>query len=59
MTSSILKNIKFYSSNFGTEIDDKCAHILSQIGDEKAIILITDLNLTIQPMCILREFNKR
>ncbi|ALV65100.1 DHH family phosphoesterase [Campylobacter fetus] len=54
VTSFYLKNIKFYNSNYGKEIDDKFTHILSQIGDEKAIVLITDLNLTMQ-QCIHYE----
>ena len=45
-----LKNIEFYNSNYGKEIDKKMSHIISKIADEKAIILITDLNLT-QAQC--------
>ncbi|QKG29067.1 DHH family phosphoesterase [Campylobacter sp. RM16187] len=41
------KDIKFYNSNYGKEIDEKFNEILSNLGDEKSLILITDLNLTL------------
>ena len=46
VSSFYLKNVEFYNSNYGKEIDKKMSHIISKIGDEKAVILITDLNLT-------------
>ncbi|MGP1485016.1 MAG: DHH family phosphoesterase [Campylobacter sp.] len=48
ITDHYFKDIKFYNSNYGKEIDEKFNQILAQIGDEKAIILITDLNLTLE-----------
>ncbi|ANE36117.1 oligoribonuclease NrnB [Campylobacter iguaniorum] len=47
VSSFYMKNVKFYNSNYGKEIEDKFNIILNQIGDEKAIILITDLNLSL------------
>ena len=41
-----LKNIEFYTSNYGKEIDKKMSHLISKITYENAIISITDLNLT-------------
>lgn len=48
VSSFYLKNIKFYNSNYGKEIDEKLNHIINEIRDERAIILITDLNLSLQ-----------
>ena len=48
VTNYYFKDVKFYNSNYGKEIDEKFYRILSQIGDEKAIILITDLNLSLE-----------
>ncbi len=36
----------FYNSNYGKEIDEKFKQILKEIGNEEALVLITDLNLT-------------
>ncbi|MDL0089103.1 DHH family phosphoesterase [Campylobacter gastrosuis] len=41
-----LKNGIYLNSNYGREIDEKFNQILAQLDDEKALILITDLNLT-------------
>ena len=42
-----LKNVKFFNSNYGREIDEKFASMLEFIGDEKGLILISDLNLSL------------
>ncbi|TKX32433.1 DHH family phosphoesterase [Campylobacter aviculae] len=59
ITHFYFKNVKFYNSNYGKEINDNFNAILSDIEKdenfEKAIILITDLNLTLS-QC--EEFNK-
>ena len=47
ITNHYLKDVKFYNSNYGKEIDEKFNEILSSIGDEKSFVLITDLNLTL------------
>lgn len=47
ISSFYLKNVTCFNSNYGKEIDEKFNHILSLIDDEKSIILITDLNLTL------------
>lgn len=47
ITNHYFKDIKFYNSNYGKEIDEKFNEILSNLGDEKSLILITDLNLTL------------
>lgn len=44
------KDVKFYNSNYGKEISENIATILGDIekdGTERAVILITDLNLTL------------
>ena len=46
ITNFYLKNVKFYNSNYGKEIDEKFNQILEFIGDDEAVVLITDLNLT-------------
>ncbi|MDR0761750.1 MAG: 3'-to-5' oligoribonuclease B [Campylobacteraceae bacterium] len=51
ITKNYFKNIKFYNSNYGKEIDEKYAQILRDIeivAAAKNIILITDLNLTLE-----------
>lgn len=43
------KDVKFYNSNYGKEIGETIISILSDIekdGEDRAVILITDLNLT-------------
>ncbi|MDR2080911.1 MAG: 3'-to-5' oligoribonuclease B [Campylobacteraceae bacterium] len=45
------KNVKFYNSNYGKEIDERYDEILDDIESikaDKSAILITDLNLTLQ-----------
>lgn len=53
------KNVKFYNSNYGKEINENFNTILSDIEKDnnfgKAIVLITDLNLTLS-QC--EEFDK-
>ncbi|MBR8462017.1 3'-to-5' oligoribonuclease B [Campylobacter sp. faydin G-105] len=46
ITNFYFKDIKFSNSNYGREIDEKFGAIVSELGDEEAVILITDLNLT-------------
>jgi oligoribonuclease NrnB/cAMP/cGMP phosphodiesterase (DHH superfamily) len=49
ITSKIYKNIYYYNSNYGQEIDQKIAQILNRVKlfmSQKQTILITDLNLT-------------
>ncbi len=49
VTKFYMKNGVYFNSNYGKEIDAKFENIISQINDdEKAIILITDLNLTLK-----------
>ena len=50
ITNFYFKDVKFLNSNYGRERDDKFAQILAEIdasNDDKNIILITDLNLTL------------
>jgi oligoribonuclease NrnB/cAMP/cGMP phosphodiesterase (DHH superfamily) len=45
------KNVRFYNSNYGKEIDERYAEILEDIESvnaDKSVILITDLNLALQ-----------
>ena len=56
ITNHYFKNVEFFNSNYGKEIDEKFNQILSKIGNEKAIILITDLNLSLE-QC--EEFEKK
>ena len=52
--------MKFLNSNYGREIDDKFAQILSEIdasNDDKNVILITDLNLSLAQCETLREID--
>jgi oligoribonuclease NrnB/cAMP/cGMP phosphodiesterase (DHH superfamily) len=51
ITKNYFKNIRFYNSNYGREIDEKYAQILRDIelvAAQTNIILITDLNLTLE-----------
>lgn len=48
VTKHIFQDIKFYNSNYGKEINEKFNLIIQEVGNAPAIILITDLNLTIQ-----------
>lgn len=48
--NSFFKNVKFYNSNYGKEIDENFQQILSEIeknGAQKSLILISDLNLSL------------
>ncbi|PSM52555.1 oligoribonuclease NrnB [Campylobacter blaseri] len=47
VTKFYFSDIKFYNSNYGKEIDVKFDQILNEMDDEKSIVLITDLNLTL------------
>lgn len=48
VTNFYMKNISFFNSNYGKEIDEKFAQILEILPvNEKSLILITDLNLTL------------
>ncbi|MBE3022330.1 MULTISPECIES: DHH family phosphoesterase [Campylobacter] len=46
ITNFYFNNVKFSNSNYGREIDEKFNQIVSDLDDEKSIVLITDLNLT-------------
>jgi len=48
VAQTYFKNIKFYNSNYGKEIDERYSKILEEIkaSPAAALILITDLNLT-------------
>ncbi len=51
VTNRYFDNIKFYNSNYGREINERFDEIFSDINNEKNeknIILITDLNLTLE-----------
>ena len=42
-----IKNVHNFNSNYGHEIDEKFELILNKLNDEKSLILISDLNLTL------------
>lgn len=49
ITKHYFKNISFYNSNYGKEIEERFGEILEELEERKAkknIILITDLNIT-------------
>lgn len=48
VTKTYLKNVEYFNSNYGKEIDEKFSMMVDFIGDDKGIILITDLNLTLK-----------
>lgn len=51
VTSHYFKEISFYNSNYGKEIDERFSEIIYDMEERNAahnIVLITDLNLTIQ-----------
>jgi oligoribonuclease NrnB/cAMP/cGMP phosphodiesterase (DHH superfamily) len=51
IVKNYFKYVKFYNSNYGKEIDERYAQILSDIERvkaDKSVILITDLNLTLE-----------
>jgi oligoribonuclease NrnB/cAMP/cGMP phosphodiesterase (DHH superfamily) len=51
ITKRCFENIQFYNANYGKEIDQKLEQIIDNIhkdNNKKALILITDLNLTMQ-----------
>lgn len=47
VTKFYFEDIKFYNSNYGKEIDVKFEQILNDLDEEKSLVLITDLNLTL------------
>ncbi len=42
-----LRDVRYFNSNYGKEIDEKFAQIIDYIGEEEGVIIITDLNLTL------------
>lgn len=46
ITNFYFKDVAFFNSNYGTEIDEKFNQILEYISDDEAVIIISDLNLT-------------
>lgn len=46
ITKYYFKDVRYFNSNYGREIDEKFNQILSLLDDEEAMILITDLNLS-------------
>ncbi len=62
ITDEIFQNKKFYNANYGKEINETLKMILSDIwlyGSKKNLILITDLNLTLdQCEFLLKEVEK-
>jgi len=44
ITSKVFKNIEFYNSNYGQEIEERLSQIVEQIKEDD-LVLITDLNL--------------
>lgn len=48
VTKAYFNDITFFNSNYGKEIDEKFNQIVNLLDDEKSIILITDLNLTLK-----------
>lgn len=48
ITKHYFKDIEFFNSNYGKEIDQKIDIIVSKLPDEKSLFLITDLNLTLK-----------
>ncbi len=62
LTSKIFKDIEFYNSNYGNEIDEKLQEIFNKIeksDKENFLILITDLNLTMDQAKSLDEKQKQ
>lgn len=58
ITKRCFEHIQYYNSNYGKEIDQRIAQMISDIahnGDEKNLILITDLNLTLSQAKTLVE----
>ncbi|NLK66259.1 MAG: 3'-to-5' oligoribonuclease B [Campylobacteraceae bacterium] len=49
VTKHYFKNVEFFNSNYGREIEAKFDEIISLIDsrDEKSLVLVTDLNLTL------------
>ncbi len=62
ITKRCFKNINYYNSNYGKEIDQRVGQIIDDIvadNSQKALILITDLNLTLeQSKMLVDEVNE-
>ncbi len=61
ITKQCFENISFYNSNYGKEINERIAQIISDIhsgGYEKNLIIITDLNLTLDQARFLTKSMK-
>ncbi len=62
LTDKIFENIEFFNSNYGNEIDEKLIEIFDKIEKddfEEFLVLITDLNLTVQQCEFLEEKKKK
>ncbi len=58
ITKRCFENISFYNSNYGKEINERISQIISDIhalGYDKNLIIITDLNLTLEQAKILTK----
>ncbi len=62
LTDKIFENIEFFNSNYGNEIDEKLNEIFNRIEEENFedfLVLITDLNLTIEQCNFLESKRKK
>ncbi len=58
ITDRVFKDIEFFNSNYGEEINQRLTQILNSIKEsdfKKNLILITDLNLTLEDAVFLEE----
>lgn len=58
VTKQIFKDIEFFNSNYGEEIEERLNQIVNKIREsnlKKHLILITDLNLSIKECEFLEE----
>lgn len=58
VTKQIFKNIEFFNSNYGEEIEERLNQIVNKIREsnlKKHLILITDLNLSVKECEFLEE----
>jgi len=58
ITSKIFKDIKYYNSNYGQEIEDRLTQIVSE-AKEGDLVLITDLNLDENQAKMIDEESKK
>lgn len=61
LTNKIFKNIEFFNSNYGNEIDEKLNEIFRKIEEENFdsfLVLITDLNLTMEQSDFLEKIRQ-